>query len=59
MREIVDKLSGINRTLERILAVMEKPKSRFVQVLEVFGLCVGSLGILHIIELVKSWIVGG
>jgi hypothetical protein len=59
MDKIAEKLDGINRTLEKMLAIMDKPKSKFVQVLEIFGLSVGALGILYVADLVRSWILGG
>jgi len=59
MEKIAEKLDKINLTLEKMLAVMDKPKSRVVQVLEIFGLGVSGLGVLHAAELVRKWIIGG
>ncbi|GHV51972.1 hypothetical protein AGMMS49579_08480 [Spirochaetia bacterium] len=59
MEKIIEKLENINKTLEGILEVMKKPESKFEKVLEYGGAGVSILGILSIIDIIRTWIVGG
>jgi len=59
MEQVVEKLDNINRTLEKMLTVMQQPKNKFIRALEVFVLACGALGILSIIDVVRKWIIGG
>jgi hypothetical protein len=58
MGKIADKLEGINRTLEKILATMEKPKNKVVRALEIFTLGVSALGLIYVVDLIKRWVLG-
>jgi hypothetical protein len=59
MEKVIGKLDAINNNLESILAVIKKPENRFEKLLEYGGAGVGILGILSIIELIRTWVVGG
>ncbi|MCL2381310.1 MAG: hypothetical protein FWC64_06915 [Treponema sp.] len=59
MDKVAEELSGINKTLEKILNVIDKPKSRFSNTLETAVLVVGILSVFHIIETIRQWIIGG
>jgi len=59
MEKVVEKLDCINHTLEKMLAVMQKPKNRVIQILEVFTLGVTALGVLYFVDLIRRWIIGG
>jgi len=59
MEKVVEKLDNINHTLEKMLAVMQRPKNRFIQVLEMVVLFAGALGILSIVEVIRKWVIGG
>jgi len=59
MEKVVEKLDCINHTLEKMLTVMQRPKNKFIQVLEVFTLGVTALGVLYFIDLIRHWIIGG
>ena len=59
MEEIVVKLDNINQTLKEMLQVMKKPENRFLRVLEIIGLGVGTLSALSAADIVKNWITGG
>ena len=37
MKEVAEKLDHINKTLEKILVVMQKPENKIVKALAVFG----------------------
>ena len=59
IEKLAEKLDNINKTLEKILGVMQKPENKFVQGLRIFGLVVSALGILYFIDMIRSWIIGG
>jgi preprotein translocase subunit Sss1 len=59
MEKVVEKLDTINKTLEGILEVMKRPESKFEKVLEYGGAGVSVLGILSIIDIIRTWIGGG
>jgi hypothetical protein len=59
MDKVVEKLDNINQTLEKMLASMQRPKSRFVWALEMLVLFCGALGIINIVDTIRKWIIGG
>jgi len=59
MEKVVEKLNCINQTLEKMLAVMQRPKNKFIQMLEVFVLFAGACGIISVIDVFRKWIIGG
>jgi preprotein translocase subunit Sss1 len=58
MDNIPEKLENINQTLEKILAVMQRPENPFVKTLTVAGIGVGVLGIIHVIDTIIKWVGG-
>jgi len=59
MEIVAEKLDNINQTLEKMLGVMKKPGNKVVQAVVVFGLFVGALGIVNVIDTVIKWFIGG
>ena len=59
MDVVAEKLDAINQTLEKILVVMQKPANKVVNALAVFGLFVGALGLVNIIDTILRWATGG
>jgi hypothetical protein len=59
MNEVADELRGMNKTLEKMLIEMQKPKGKFSNALEFLVLVAGALGIFHTVEIVRQWIIGG
>jgi hypothetical protein len=59
MDKIIEKLGGINRTLEDIRDIMATPKTLVERILEYGGAGVTILGILTIIDIIRNWISGG
>ena len=53
------KLDKINQTLEKILGVMQEPKNKIIQALEIFALVAGALSMLYFVDMILSWITGG
>jgi len=57
--KIVDKLENINKTLEKMFKVMERPESPFLKGLGIGGMIVGILGIIQVIDIIMKWIKEG
>lgn len=55
---IAERLEDINKTLEKMLAVIQKPENPFVKVLTVAGVGVGVLGIIQVIDTIVKWVGG-
>jgi hypothetical protein len=59
MDKVVEQLERINSKLDTIIATMKYPKGVMEKVLEYGGVGVSILGILSIIDLIRTWIFGG
>ena len=59
MAKIADKLDNINKTLEKMLTVMEKPESPFLRILSIAGMFASFLAIIHVIDTIMNWIKEG
>ena len=53
------KLDKINKTLEKMLGVMQKPENKFVRVVRLIALVAGALSMLYYAEMIRNWISGG
>jgi len=59
MDKVAEELGGINKTLAEIRDLLRSPKGKLTNVLETVVLIAGALGILHIVEIIRQWIIGG
>ena len=66
MEKIAEKLDEIkqafdkqNEIMQQILSIMPKPADKFTKALERILFTVGILGIVHVIDIVRKWILGG
>jgi hypothetical protein len=57
--EVVGQLKEINSKLDTIIGTMKRPGSVIEKVLEYGGAGVSILGILSIIDIIRTWIFGG
>jgi hypothetical protein len=55
-RETVQHISD---TLDEVLAVLKKPRNRFLSILEIAGAVVSVLALFGIIEIIRNWFFGG
>jgi hypothetical protein len=55
-REIIRHISV---TLDEVLAVLNKPESKFFKIMEIVGDAVGIIGILAVVDILRNWIIGG
>ena len=56
MAKIADKLDNINRTLEKILAVMDKRNRPIINILIIGGLIAAFLGIINPVDTIIKWL---
>jgi hypothetical protein len=59
VEKVVEKLDAINKTLERILAVIGKTEHKAIRILAAVGTGVSALGFTGLIDIVRKWFVGG
>ena len=63
MDKVAEGLDRIGRAFEKqneiLFERMNKPKDRFTSVLEPVVLVAGALGFIHIVDVIRRWVVGG
>ncbi|MCL2764714.1 MAG: hypothetical protein FWD40_05475 [Treponema sp.] len=59
MAKIADKLDNINRTLEKMLEVMEKPEHTLIKALVIGGLLAGIFGMISEFDIIIKWFKEG
>jgi len=59
MKEIVEKLDDINKTLKGIQGILRTPENKVMTIFKYVGAGVSALGFLSIVELIRQWIMGG
>ena len=57
--KIADRLDNINKTLEKILAVMDKKEPPFIRMLIIGGLIAAFLSIMDHVETFIKWLKEG
>ena len=57
-KEDKDTLKNINKTLDKILVILQKPENRLARIFEISAAGVGILGILSIIDILRTWFGG-
>ena len=53
-----ETLRHISETLDEMLSIQKKPRSKIERFFEILGTGVAILGILTIIDVIKNWIGG-
>jgi hypothetical protein len=59
IKEVIELLKEINSKMDTIIITIGYPKSAVEKILEYGGAGVSILGILSIIDLIRTWIFGG
>ncbi|MDR0443369.1 MAG: hypothetical protein LBH44_08200 [Treponema sp.] len=57
-KALFERLDDIKKTLNEMLAIQKKPKSKAERFFDILGTGVAILGILTIIDVIKNWIGG-
>ena len=53
-----ETLRHISKTLDEMLAIQKKPRSRIERFFDILGTGVAILGILTVIDVIRNWIGG-
>ena len=56
---MVNELTELNKKVDVIIGIMNKPENKFLKILEFLSNAVGIIGILAIVEIIRIWILGG
>jgi len=56
MESTVKQLEELNRKLDVIIGIMNKPDNKFGRILETTGTVVGIFSILSIIDIIRNWL---
>jgi len=59
MEQVVSELKELNRKAGVMLDIVQKPENKLYRLLEILSNAVGVIGLLAIVELVRTWILGG
>jgi hypothetical protein len=57
MDEVICQLSNVNKKLDTIILIMEKPENKLVRMFEIVAMGVGILGILTVIDVIRNWLI--
>jgi len=56
MEKTVTQLEEVNKKLDVIIGIMNKPDAKFGRILETTGTVVGIFSILSIIDIIRNWL---
>ena len=59
MGQIVSELEKLNKKADVIIDIMLTPEKKYVKIMQIIVNAISIIGILSIVELIRSWIVGG
>ena len=59
MGQIVTELEKLNKKADVIIEIMLTPEKKYVTIMQIIVNTISIIGILSIVELIRSWIVGG
>jgi hypothetical protein len=59
MEQVVKELTELNKKVDLIIGIMNKPENKFLKAMEFISNVVGIIGILAIVEIIRLWILGG
>ena len=57
-KEDKEAIGHISKTLDKILMVLQKPGNKLARIFEIAAAGVGILGILSIIDIIRTWLGG-
>ena len=55
----MSELTELNKKVDVIIGIMNKPENRFLKVMEFMSNAVGIIGILAVADIIRAWILGG
>ena len=54
--KVVAELIDVNRKLDIVIKVLNKPESKLMKILEIAGNADGIFGIIAIVEIIRNWL---
>ena len=55
MEQVIAELAELNKKVDVIIGIMQKPENRFLKVLEIAGAVIAVLSLLGIIDIIRRW----
>jgi len=52
-------LAALNKKADIIINIMQKPENKFLKILEILANAAGVVGLLAVIEIMRTWFIGG
>jgi len=59
MEQVIKELIELNKKVDVIIGIMNKPENKFLKLMEFVSNAVGIIGILAVADIIRTWIVGG
>jgi len=59
MKQIINELTELNKKVDVIIGIMNKPENKFLKIMEFTSNAVGIIGILAVADIIRAWILGG
>jgi hypothetical protein len=59
IEQVITELAELNKKVDVIIGIMKEPENKFLKLMEIVGDAVGIIGILAIVDIIRSWILGG
>ena len=59
MEQVLAELVALNKKVDVLIGIMQKPENKFMKIIEIVGNAVGIIGILAVVDIIKNWILGG
>ena len=59
MEQVIAELVKLNKKVDVIIDILNKPESKFLKIMEIIGNAVGIIGILAVVDIIRHWISGG
>ena len=59
MEQVISELTELNKKVDVIIDILKKPENKYLKIMEIVGNAVGIIGILAIVDILKTWILGG
>ena len=59
MEQVVKELTELNKKADVIINILKEPENKWLKFMEIIGNAVGIIGILAIVDIIRTWILGG
>ena len=59
MEQIVTELITLNKKVDVLINILQKPENKFIKLMEIVCNIVGIVGILAVVDIIRTWILGG